>query len=73
MHINVEFTESAFKHGIRKEDILWAFNNYHFDGPIEGEENKLLRLGFDRSGNLLEIMYNESNEFEAKVFHAMVC
>jgi len=36
-------------------------------------ENKFIRLGFDRSGNLLEIMYNENDKFTAKIFHAMIC
>jgi hypothetical protein len=42
-------------------------------GPVEDMENKYLRLGFDRSGNLLEIMYNEIDEHTVNVFHAMKC
>jgi len=43
------------------------------DGPIEDMENKYLRIGFDRSGNLLEIMYNEIDEHTVNIFHAMKC
>ena len=70
--MSIMFKESAFKHRIKREDILCAFHNDHFDGPVEDEENKFLRLGFDRAGNLLEIMYNET-EFEVTIFHAMAC
>ena len=70
---NIEFSLSAFRHGIRKEDIRRAFLHYRYDGPIEDMENKFIRLGFDRSGNLLEIMYNEKDEVSVKIFHAMKC
>ena len=70
---NIEFNRSAFKHGISKEDIYWAFFHSCYDGPIEEMENKFLRLGFDKSGNLLEIIYNEIDENNINIFHAMKC
>jgi hypothetical protein len=69
----IEFNLSAFKHGVKAEDIRWAFLHPRYDGPLESLENKYIRIGFDRSGNLLEIMYNEVDEHRAKVFHAMRC
>ena len=36
-------------------------------------EDKYLRLGFDKAGNLLEIMYNEIDDYSVNVFHAMKC
>jgi len=72
MFENIEFNRSAFKHGISKENILWAFLHHHYDGPVENLENKFIRLGFDRSGNLLEIMYNEDEQI-VNIFHAMKC
>jgi hypothetical protein len=33
-----------------------AFFHYRYDSPMEDMENKYIRLGFDRAGNLLEIM-----------------
>jgi len=72
-YFNIEFKPSAFKHGIREEDIRQAFLQYKYDGPIEEMENKFIRLGFDRSGNLLEIMYNENDKYTVNIFHAMRC
>ena len=67
-----EFNKSAFKHGVAEEDIRWAFLHYRYDGPVEDMENKYIRIGFDRSGNLLEIMYNEYDDV-INIFHAMGC
>jgi len=73
MFENIEFNQAAFKHGIAEADIRWAFFHYRYDGPIEDMDNKFIRIGFDRSGNLLEIMYNEIDEHNFNVFHAMKC
>jgi hypothetical protein len=44
------------------------------DGLIEEDgETKYLSIGFDKSGNLLEVMYNYLDERLVKVFHAMKC
>jgi len=60
-------------HRISEEDIRWAFFHYRYDGPVEDMENKYIRIGFDRSGNLLEIMYNEIDNHTVNIFHAMPC
>jgi hypothetical protein len=73
MFDDIEFRRSAFKHGISEADIRWAFLYYRYDGPVEDLENTYIRIGFDRSGNLLEIMYNEINEYSVNIFHAMRC
>ena len=73
MFENIEFNKSAFKHGIKEDDIRWAFLHSCYDGPIEDMDNKYIRLGFDKTGNLLEIMYNEIDENNVNVFHAMKC
>jgi hypothetical protein len=54
-----------------KKIYAGLFFHYRYDGPIENMENKYIRLGFDRSGNLLEIMYNEIDEHTVNIFHAM--
>ncbi|GHV55493.1 hypothetical protein AGMMS49579_18510 [Spirochaetia bacterium] len=64
---------SAFKHGISEENIRWAVVHPRYEGPVEDGENRYIVLGFDRAGNLLEIMYNRLNEKKVKVFHAMKC
>jgi hypothetical protein len=43
------------------------------EGPVEDDENQYIVLGFDNSGNLLEIMYNRTDEETVNVFHAMKC
>ena len=73
MEVTIKYVPSAFRHGISKEDICYAFENYKYDGPMEALENKYIRLGFDRAGNLLELMYNEVDDHTDIVFHAMRC
>ena len=74
MDIQVEFDPTAFKHHITEENIRWALRNHLADGLIEeDDENKYIAIGFDRSGNLLEILYNHIREDTIKVFHAMKC
>ncbi|MDR1467973.1 MAG: hypothetical protein LBT00_01625 [Spirochaetaceae bacterium] len=73
--IVVEFDKAAFKHDISREDILHAFQYYCYDGLVEGKgyEDKYLRIGVDRTGNLLEIVYHEIDENTGLIFHAMKC
>ena len=73
MVLEVIYKQSAFKHGISKSDILWAFNTAKYDRLVEGFDNKYLLLGFGTSGNLLEVMYNDLGEDKVSVFHAMPC
>ncbi|MDR2730551.1 MAG: hypothetical protein LBB81_06605 [Treponema sp.] len=56
MDIAIEFNPAAFKHGVSEADIHWAFLHPRYDGPVKNLENKYIKLGFDRCGNLLEIM-----------------
>jgi hypothetical protein len=50
---------SAFKHEVSEENIRWVLLNHLADGIIEeDDETKYLSIVFDKSGNLLEIMYN---------------
>jgi hypothetical protein len=73
MFTNYEFNPAAFKHGVTEDDIRWAFLRTVFDGAMEGEDNKYLRIGFDGRGNLLEVMYNLIDEQSVNIFHAMKC
>jgi len=74
MGLKIEFVPSAFKHAISEENIRWVLLNHLADGIIEeDDETKYLIIGFDKSGNLLEIMYNFIDEEKIKVFHAMKC
>jgi hypothetical protein len=72
--IVIEFDKAAFKHAVNREDILHAFRHYYYDGPAKGwREDIYLRLGVDRCGDLLEIVYHEIDEHTAVIFHAMKC
>jgi len=68
------FRKSAFWHKLKEADIRHAFMNPHYDGPIEDtdEGNRYIRIGFDGVGNLLEILYNEYEDYVC-IFHAMKC
>ena len=71
---SIEFVPSAFKHKVSEENIRWVLLNHLADGIIEeDDETKYLVIGFDKKGNLLEIMYNFIDEEKIKVFHAMSC
>ena len=70
----IVFVPSAFKHAVSEENIRWVLLNHLADGIIEeDDEAKYLSVGFDKSGKLLEIMYNYIDEQTIKVFHAMIC
>jgi hypothetical protein len=73
MDEGILFIPAAFKHGIGKEDIRHALNDPSYEGPVEDDMNKYIALGFDLTGNLLEIMYNRLDDETVKVFHAMKC
>ena len=74
MDTEIVFVPSAFDHSISEENIRWVLLNHLADGIIEeDDEAKYLSVGFDKTGNLLEIMYNVINEQKIKVFHAMKC
>jgi len=70
----IVFVPSAFKHKFSEENIRWVLLNHLVDGIIEEDnETKYLSIGFDKTGNLLEVMYNFIDERTIKVFHAMRC
>ena len=69
----IEFNQSAFKHGVTEENIRYALNRPRYEGPLEDDENKYIVIGFDSSGNLLEILYNRIDDEVINVFHAMKC
>jgi hypothetical protein len=69
----VQINESALRHDIAEEDILRALALPLVDRLMPKYENKYLLIGFDRSGKLLEIMYNIRKDGSYNVFHAMKC
>jgi len=77
MELSIEFNLSAFKHNVSETDIRWAFDTARYDGWFNGGEgqtkDQYLLIGFDRSGNPLEILYNFIDDATINVFHAMRC
>ena len=73
MDIVIEFSQSAFKHGLTEENILYALNRPRYEGPLEEDDEKYIIIGFDNSGRLLEIVYNFTDDKTINVFHAMKC
>jgi hypothetical protein len=71
MEIVIEFTESAFRHGVSKDDIRHALTTKMHDAALNGLPEKYAAIGFDRNGNPLEIMYNPIDDDTINVFHAM--
>jgi hypothetical protein len=73
MCIVVEYTVFAFKHNISEADIYSAILKPLYNDILDEYEGKYLLLGFDRSMNVLEIVYNHIDEQMIKDFHAMRC
>jgi len=73
MDRNIKFNPAAFKHGISEANIRYVLNYPKYEGPLEEYENKYIVVGFDKSGNLLEILYNRMDDETINVFHAMKC
>ena len=69
----IRFNQSAFRHKKTEADIIRAFETFIYEDPIEDAYNKYLLIGFDRNGNLIEVMYNKIDEDSINVFHAMPC
>ncbi|GHU68280.1 hypothetical protein AGMMS49983_20740 [Clostridia bacterium] len=62
MYMEIEFNESAFRHGISETDVRNAVESFVFDEEMDGYSNKYMLLGFDVNGLLIEIMYNIVDE-----------
>ena len=68
-----EIHETAYKHGVSTLDIQHAMNHaiqtfQYFD---EWDRERILVIGPDRSGNLLELIATIRSYQTARVFHAM--
>jgi len=67
------YNPSAFKHDVTENGIEASMASPLFDELIKGYDNKYLLIGFDKNGNLIEVMYNLVDENVANIFHAMKC
>jgi hypothetical protein len=69
----VEFRRSAFKHGLTDAVIEHAVEHWLVwnDDIVGADPPRILILGPDFAGNLLEILAIEDVDGELVVFHAM--
>ena len=65
---------SALKHGCTREDVSHAYDMALFEGVVDegGDPPKLLIVGPDGAGNLLELIGGELEE-DLWIWHAMPC
>ena len=70
---HVHFTESAFKHGIPEVDTRHSKNHaikiFKFFDDLD--RPRILMIGPDKSGNLLELLMAINPDSSLKIFHAM--
>ena len=71
--LEIIFKQSAFEHGVTEADIRWAFKTVESDELIQGFDNKYRLLGFNTKGNMIEVLYNLTNNRRVNVFHAFPC
>ncbi len=68
----MEIHRSARKHGISDADLRHAVEHAVFAADLEGEAPlRVLYLGPDRSGNLLEVVVIERDDGSELAIHAM--
>ena len=69
----IRITPSANKHGVSSDDILFGLEQCVYDEVLENEPNKTLAIGFDKNGELIEIIFSIVYESKIVVFHSMKC
>ena len=73
MFRSIEFNDAAFKHRITEENIRYALWHPLHEQLLELYTNKWLVVGYDTTGNLIEVAYNIIDDNSVNVFHAMSC
>ena len=69
----MEFHRSAFKHGVLEESIAHAVTQrlVVVDLDADGDPPRVLAIGPDLAGNLLEVIWLELADERVLVIHAM--
>ena len=71
-YMEIVILDSAYKHNISKQSILFCLLHFQCDLIIDGPPAKRLLLGFDHKGIALEIVAIEDDEQDRLVvIHAM--
>jgi hypothetical protein len=71
MDVAIEFTGSAFRHGVSEADIRHALKTKIHAATMQEFPEKYGVIGFDRAGNPIELMYNPIDDEHILIFHAM--
>ena len=70
--MDIVILNSAYKHGISKENILFCLLHFHNDIVLDYPPVKRIFAGFDNEGRALEIIAIEDDEQDSLVvIHAM--
>ena len=75
--MDILILDSAFKHGITEESILFCIYNYRNDKTLNDSPLKRLFVGFDHLGNAIEVIAieeedaNQGSGSRLVVIHAM--
>ena len=72
-NFEIRITPSANKHGVDNDSILYGLEQCIYDEVLENEPNKTLAVGFDKKGELIEIIFSVVSENRIVVFHSMKC
>jgi hypothetical protein len=72
-NFEIKITPSANKHGVDSDSILYSLEKCIYDEILENEPNKTLAIGFNKNGELIEIVFSIVSENKIVVFHAMKC
>jgi len=70
--MDIVILDSAYKHGISKENIFYCLLHFHNDIVLDFPPTKRVFAGFDNVGRALEIVAIEDDEHDCLVvIHAM--
>ena len=72
-NFEIKITPSANKHGVDNDNILFCLEQCVYDEVLENEPNKTLAIGFDKKGELIEVIFSVVSENRIVVFHSMKC
>ena len=69
--MDILILDSAYKHGITEESMLFCIYNYRNDKTLNDPPLKRLFVGFDHLGNAIEVIAIEEERNRLVVIHAM--
>ena len=72
-NLEIRITPSANKHGVDNDNILYGLEQCIYDEILDNEPNKTLAIGFDKKGELIEIIFSVVSENKIVIFHSMKC